>query len=209
MQHAQKILARWNASLSVDQHRELDAQLERRRFLHNAGKASAAAIMLPSMALFTACDPSQPHAALTQEPWPTFAAVQLVLFPNDGNGPSANDLNAATYLHFVLNSEDIDHEERDFIFKGIDWLNQLADTQHNKNFLAAGALQQAKLIETIAKSKSGERWLSYLLLYIFEALLSDPAYGGNPDGIGWSWLEHAPGFPRPDRQKTYPNLLKR
>jgi gluconate 2-dehydrogenase gamma chain len=48
--------------------------------------------------------------------------------------------------------------------------------------------------------------LSLLLYYIFEALLSDPVYGGNPGGIGWQWLEHQPGFPRPPADKIYGNL---
>jgi gluconate 2-dehydrogenase gamma chain len=36
-----------------------------------------------------------------------------------------------------------------------------------------------------------------LLDYIMEALLTDPVYGGNPNSIGWQWLKHQPGFPRP------------
>ena len=49
----------------------------------------------------------------------------------------------------------------------------------------------------------GENWLSTLLLYIFEALLTDPVYGGNPNGIGWKWLGHNPGLPRPTADKRY------
>jgi gluconate 2-dehydrogenase gamma chain len=40
-----------------------------------------------------------------------------------------------------------------------------------------------------------------------EALLTDPAYGGNPGGIGWRWLQHVPGYPRPPMDKIYPELL--
>ena len=39
-----------------------------------------------------------------------------------------------------------------------------------------------------------------------EALLTDPAYGGNPDGIGWRWLGHTPGYPRPSAATIYPRL---
>jgi gluconate 2-dehydrogenase gamma chain len=52
----------------------------------------------------------------------------------------------------------------------------------------------------------GRAWLSLLLYYIFEALLSDPVYGGNPGEIGWRWLEHQPGFPRPPADKIYGSL---
>jgi gluconate 2-dehydrogenase gamma chain len=27
-------------------------------------------------------------------------------------------------------------------------------------------------------------------------------YGGNPDGIGWRWLGHVPGYPRPPADKV-------
>ena len=36
----------------------------------------------------------------------------------------------------------------------------------------------------------------------------DPVYGGNPDGIGWKWLMHPPGFPRPPKGKTYHAFLE-
>ncbi len=212
MDASKTLLTNWDKSLSQAQHKTLDANLERRHFLHTACKAAAGTALIPSIALFTACDQktkTQQNKQLKQEPWPTFAAVQLILFPNDGNGPSATDLNANAYLHFVLSANDTDHEERDFILKGIDWLNQLANTEHKTTFIKARPEQQEQLIHKIAISTSGERWLSYLLLYIFEALLSDPVYGSNPNGIGWQWLEHQPGFPTPDKTKTYPELLKR
>ena len=37
-----------------------------------------------------------------------------------------------------------------------------------------------------------------MLLYIFEALLSDPVYGANVNEAGWNWLGYAAGLPRPD-----------
>ena len=206
------LLSKWNNSLSQAQHELLDANLERRRFLHSACKATAGVALVPSIALFTACDKTtrtKTENELLTEPWPTFAAVHLILFPDDGNGPSATDLKATAYLNFVLSASDTDQDVRDFIFKGIGWLNQLANTQHKTNFISAKPEQQEQLIQKISTSQSGERWLSYLLLYLFEALLSDPIYGSNPDGIGWQWLEHQPGFPTPTRQKTYPELLKR
>ena len=211
MVDTKNLLDQWDADLSTAQHNNLDAQLARRRFLHTASKASAAALMLPTMTLFSACQQTQtgPDKQLKQEPWLSFARVQLILFPNDGDGPSASDLNATAYLNFVLTADDTDPEERDFIYQGISWLDQLAHTNHQTRFIKTSPAQQAQLITDISKSKSGERWLSYLLLYLFEALLSDPAYGGNPNGIGWNWLDHQPGFPRPDKTKIYPQLLKR
>lgn len=206
------LLDQWDQSLDPDMEERLQANLERRRFLHESCKATAGVALLPSMTLFTACDqtPGTTQAEIvTNEPWATFAAVQEILFPDDGNGPSASDLNATAYLKFVLEAEDTDKTDSDFIQKGIGWLNQLSISKTQTRFVKNNIQKQNELISKIAKSTSGERWLSFLLLYIFEALLTDPVYGSNPNGIGWAWLEHKPGFPSPPADKIYPELLKK
>lgn len=206
------VLNKWNQSLGRAQLERLQTNLDRRRFLHDSCKATAGLSLLPSIALFSACDqtPQISQAQIIQhEPWTSLAAVQLILFPADNNGPSAMDLNATAYLKFVLDAPDTDQDDRQFILKGVGWLNQLSKTHHKKPFIETNLEQQNSLITQIAGSQSGERWLSFLLLYIFEALLTDPAYGANPNGIGWQWLEHKPGFPHPPADKIYTELLKR
>ena len=37
-------------------------------------------------------------------------------------------------------------------------------------------------------------------------MLTPPSYGGNPNGIGWQWLEHQAGFPLPPAGKRYYEL---
>jgi len=69
--------------------------------------------------------------------------------------------------------------------------------------------QREQLLQRIAQANAGENWLSLLLMFIFGALLGSPVYGGNPDGIGWRWLEHNPGFPQPTSNNTYKKLLQR
>lgn len=206
------LLRQWDQSLGQAGLDRLKINHQRRRFLHNSCKATAGLGLLPSLALFSACEqtPQSLQAGIIgDEPWATFAAVQQILFPDDGNGPSAADLNATAYLKFVIDAADTDKDDRAFILKGIDWLNQLSQTNSKKTFIENERQQQNKLITQIAGSQSGERWLSFVLLYIFEALLTDPVYGANPGGIGWSWLEHTPGFPHPPANKIYTELLKR
>ena len=65
--------------------------------------------------------------------------------------------------------------------------------------------REAALRELEGTSR-GENWIATVLMYIFEALLCDPAYGGNPEGVGWRWLQHDPGFPRPSADKIYGKL---
>jgi gluconate 2-dehydrogenase gamma chain len=40
-------------------------------------------------------------------------------------------------------------------------------------------------------------------------MLSPASYGGNPDGIGWQWLEHQAGFPLPEKGQRYFELPTR
>lgn len=135
-------------------------------------------------------------------------AVQMQLLPSDGDGPSANDINGLAYLEWALtdpgNQEDGDDE---FIIKGIGWLDGLAEQTQGDRFINLNTAQQDKVLTQISQSSTGESWMSLLLYYLIEALLLDPFYGGNPDGIGWKWLKHQPGFPTPDEKTGYRNFL--
>ncbi|MGB0496169.1 MAG: gluconate 2-dehydrogenase subunit 3 family protein, partial [Kangiellaceae bacterium] len=95
----------------------------------------------------------------------------------------------------------------EFIKKGIGWLNGLSKQTQGDRFLKLSFQQQEKVLEQISQSSTGENWMSILLYYIMEALLFDPIYGGNPDGIGWKWLQHQPGFPAPDSDTLYRKFL--
>jgi len=143
----------------------------------------------------------------------TLAAVQDHLFPrgdgvSDIDAPGADDINALAYLQSALEDPSL-AEDRQFIHNGVGWLDDLSATTYEKNFLQLDRDGREALLRDIAKSSAGDNWLSTLLLYIFEALLTDPVYGGNPGGIGWAWLEHTPGFPRPPADKTWRKLASR
>lgn len=206
--HHDTILTKWDESLSPDQYAKLKTLHDRRSFMLTMLKSTVAAGSLPLWGSLTACDHQQPEQQfLQQHPWQTFAAVQQQLFPADGNGPAANDIHATLYLKFVLAAADTDQDDRKFMLDGVKWLNDLSKADYDKPFVAITPVQQDQALKKIATSRAGERWLASLLLYLFEALLSDPVYGGNPDGIGWRWLEHQAGFPRPSVGKRYTELL--
>ena len=131
-------------------------------------------------------------------------AVYMRLFPDDGDGPSANDLNVLTYLEWAMTDENnIADGDPEFIIKGLGWLNQFANDDHGKNFVNLNTKIQDQLITATAKSDAGKNWLSILTYYLIEALTLDPFYGGNTNKIGWNWLEHQGGFPQPITGKTY------
>lgn len=136
-------------------------------------------------------------ADLTQEPWRTLNAVQQRLWPSDGNGPGAAEIQALRYLHQVLTHHPIAAADKKFILDGVGWLEGVAQHHHKTAFYALPPVQQEAVLREITQSEAGENWVSNLMTYIFEALLGDPVYGGNPQQVGWQWLEHTAGFPQP------------
>ncbi len=180
--------------------------ISRRHFVQSMSALSAG-LLLPLRS--NATTTTKPAPIPSQAPWPTIAAVQEQLFPAEPDSPGAHDINATTYLKNLLEESTFDRNEQEFILRGPNWLNELATTNHGKPFTQLTTTQQEQLLQQIARSQAGENWLSLLLVYIFEALLSSPVYGGNPDGIGWRWLEHNPGFPQPTLATSYKKLSQR
>lgn len=171
------------------------ALLSRRHFLLAAG--GSLATLFPLLANDAAAK------ARRADPWPLFAAVQDILFPSEPHAPGAREINALGYLRGVLAEPRRDRDENRLILKGADWLDDLSRQRHHAGFLELADDKREQLLHEISTSEQGELWLSTLLFYICEALLTDPVYGGNPNGIGWTWLGHTPGFPRPPVDKRY------
>jgi len=182
----------------------------RRRFLLAAAGGSLAALFPLNSAGDTPSQTTGTGApgASTSEPWEIIDAVQQQLFPSEPGIPGAREINALAYLQFVVSDESLDKEDRDFILQGAQWLQQMSFEKHKTAFIRLDNDKREQLLRRIANSEAGENWLSTLLLYIFEALLTDPVYGGNTNEAGWRWLEHTPGFPRPPADKTFVQLLK-
>lgn len=132
--------------------------------------------------------------------------VQEHLFPKSDDSPGANDINSLPYLYFVLTDPDIDEDNKYLIINGVDWLEEECQSSFSKSFISLSSDEKDKVFRIIEKSNWGYRWLSLNLIYIFEALLADPIYGGNPNEIGWKWLEHAPGLPRPSSGNMYSKI---
>ena len=178
--------------------------IEWRRTLHSrrafliASAGGLAALFAPAAALPAGGDP-----------WPLLAAVQEHLFPDEPDAPGAREINALRYLQGVLGDPAGDRDEQRFILKGVDWLEDLSRRRHRSAFVDLDPLLREQVLREAADSDPGDNWLATLLLYLCEALLSDPAYGGNPDGIGWTWLRHQPGYPRPTPDRRYAKMLRR
>lgn len=141
------------------------------------------------------------------DPWLTLSNVQEHLFPSgDSSGqasPGAYDIAALRFLRNMLDAPDTESEEKEFILNGVNWLNDLSSKNHKTKFIYLNSNNKENILRQIETSNAGSRWLSLMMNYLIEALLSDPVYGGNKDQQGWKWLEHIPGFPTPPIDKVY------
>lgn len=206
------ILNAWDNDVTLEGIKRQKKRLSRRIFLgQSLGLIAATAI--PT---FVSAKVNKLPTELTQ-PWLTLAKVQNHLFPRTGDinnqksdkfSPGAKDINAIAYLLAMLEAPDSDQAERKFIMKGVGWLDGVANSLEKSAFIKLNKIQRERVLKKISESDAGETWISTLLRYIFEALLTDPVYGGNTNRMGWAWLEHQPGFPRPPENKKYWMLSK-
>jgi len=191
-------------------------KLSRRNFLKSAAGTGAiglsSTIALPAFSL-TLKDKNALNELIKTDPWLTLDATLTHLLPESAsptkNGPSAKDINALAYLHQVMTVQPTSEDEKEFILKGVGWLNGFAQSQQGKPFVQLSINEKETMLRGISNSRAGENWLTTLLAYIFEAMLAPPAYGGNPNGIGWQWLEHQAGFPLPKKGQRYFELPPR
>lgn len=185
-----------------------ESGLSRREFIQQSGAAALLAgltIYKPVVAK-TLKDNNPPTAAETFSPHQqaVLQTAQEQLFPADGDGPSAREINALPYLEWALTDPaNIEDGDREFLSKGTGWLDALSMETYELGFTKLSSTEQHELMQQFSETERGENWMSLLIYYLLEALLLDPVYGGNPDGLGWKWLQHQPGFPRPGKDQTY------
>jgi len=181
----------------------------RRAFLLGGGAAAATAAALLGLppALRKELTEETSFVLFSARQCDTVIAVQEHLFPHLPDSPGAADINALAYLGEAITAPGIDPDTRNVIVNGVGRLQDACRERFNMLFDEASFEQREPLLRYLAdETHWGRAWLSLLVYYIFEALLSDPAYGGNPDETGWRWLEHQPGFPRPTTDKIYGRL---
>lgn len=173
--------------------------MNRRAFLQGLAAASVLPLIQPS--------PLLADAPLSDERrWQILDLVQRHLLPSEPGSPGAGDINALGYLRFVLADPWVDEGVKGVLLQGVAWLEALCLEQAGRSFIELGVDEREAMLQQVASTKAGYRWLASQLLLLTEALLSDPAYGANTDQAGWRWLGHTPGFPRPGPKTIYPAL---
>ncbi len=181
----------------------------RREFLRRLTGLSALAVLPLS---FTASAQRPPEflqrnpKIFTASEWRLLQQIQEHLFPATEDAPGAADLNAAPYLQWVIADPNMDPEITEFLKNGVGWTLEALREKKISSFSALSREQRESFLREIEKTDWGQNWMALLLLFLFEALLTDPIYGANPDGVGWEWLDHHPGYPRPTPQTMYGKL---
>lgn len=135
--------------------------------------------------------------------------VLTFLWPDDGNGPSVSDTKVYEFFIWMFSDPNVDPEEKEYLMKGMGWVDETAMEDNNKHFEMLDDEQKTTLLTKIAVTDWGEAWLLKMLNTIIEALFSDPIYESNTGGISYKWLDHNPGVPRPDESNRYQKLLER
>ncbi len=184
-------------------------RLGRRTFLLGGGAALATAAALAGLPYALRKDLTREvsFVLFSTQQRQALRAVQEHLFPGEADSPGAADINAAEYLETAITAPGIDPDTRNTIVNGIGRLQDASRERFDVLFNSLDNEQLERILRYLAdETRWGRAWLSLLLYYVFEALLSDPVYGGNPGEIGWRWLEHQPGFPRPPDDKIYGRL---
>lgn len=192
-----------------DSFQNLDKwSLKRRQFLRAAAVSGA----LSQISLLEACtnDTEEGNEILTSKQVGILKNILLILFPNDGNGPGAEEINAYEYIMWVLRDTlNRKPEDNEYIIEGIDWANESANEIYGSDYLNLNQEDQETLVELFTKMDWGKNWCSAVIVLILESLLLDPIYGGNPDEIGWKWLNHTAGVPRPTEANRYERIMER
>lgn len=186
----------------------LEKKLHRRKVLKAAAGATAVA-MSPVWAVASAQSAERFKKALEGDDWSSLDAVLNHLLPSSDSGPGSKELQASYYLFLLVNEQPTPQPEKDFIFRGLGWLEGYTQKRHQKPFHQLNTEQKQATLTGINRSQAGQNWLNMLIMNIYEAMLAPPSYGGNPDGVGWKWLNHPMGFPLPPKGKRYFELPPR
>lgn len=125
----------------------------------------------------------------------TFKVVQEDLFPH----ATKLEIHSFSYLMLILNHSRIRDDEKSFLRNGVQWLHEEAVSQYKQTYTKLSSNQRQIILQTVAKKQWGKKWIAKMLTYIMEATLGDPIYGANTNGLGWNWLEHTSGLPRPKK----------
>ena len=178
--------------------------LNRRKFIGIISIATSATVLFFNSCKRTLLLPT--NYAITKKQAATLKDVHEHLFPKENNRPGASDINSINYIKNILTDPQVKDYNKRLVLYGINWTEETAVKLFQKSFSELQHSEKEKVLLDLGTFKNGEKWLSNNITYILEALLADPIYTVNTNQIGWNWLKHTPGYPRPDIRTKYAYL---
>ncbi len=127
----------------------------------------------------------------------TLALLQEDLFPDINQKLNTRTINARAYLSYILHHPRVSDDDKRFVKRGVVWMDEEAKRLFGASYMQLSSKRRQEVLASVAKTQWGESFIETILTYLFEALLGDPVYGINKDEVGWKWLHHTPGLPRP------------
>lgn len=138
----------------------------------------------------------EPPRHLTAGEWTTLEAVLDRLLPSEPGAPGAKDVRAIGYLDAVLGDPAVEAEAKRRVREAAARMDAFARARDVPDFATLAPEVRDEGLRGLEATWEDEVTLRVLLAFTLEAFLGDPRHGGNPDGIGWAWAEHRPGYPR-------------
>ena len=169
--------------------------INRRIFLIGSASLFVSAVLAKT----TVSTPYARNFKPLDDPYQTIALVQEDLFHPSPGVPTLLQLNSIGFLKGSMLDDRIDQDEKNFIVNGVEWLHEESMEMYGKKYYQLLPAQRQAVLRSVSEYTWGDGWLYTLMSYIFESMLCDPVYGANIDGAGWKWLEHEPGYPRPEK----------
>lgn len=188
----------------MDDRRDLDRRSFLARAVGGAGlawlSAVAASVRLERAARAAPTPEGAAPKVLTPAEWRTLEAAQDTLLPSEPDAPGARDVRATAYLDAALADPDTEPPRRDLVRSGAAALDRLARDAGATDFAALDEAGRDRAVEAYARSDEGAAWVDATLAFTLEAMLGDPVHDANPGEVGWRWVGHVPGEPRPARK---------
>ncbi len=164
----------------------------RRLFMTRLVTGAGAALALGAIPNFAAAHEHAAKAKDGERKFTCFSADEAKeleavcerIIPSDENGPGAREAGAIFFIDYVLT-----HYEPDLQSKFRKALAYYAKEAAPKLFSELPAEQQIAILKQHEKAEE----FDYVRAYTVFGFLGDPGYGGNRDGIGWSYI----GFENP------------
>lgn len=127
--------------------------------------------------------------------WDIIKSTLDHLFPKSTQFYGAAELDAISFLQFASrNKKYFKKSDLDLLISGA---FEIFNIEHA--FVTKSIDIKEKILRDFEAKQSGKDWLSTLMNYGIEGMLSDPIYGGNKNQKGWITLNHKPGLPRPKK----------